>query len=312
MELSLINLAKHFADEAAAWALVESIRWPDGPVCPHCGVIDHAYFIEPKKPRTTRTGKVSYRRLWKCGDCSKQFSVLVGTIFEDSKIPLSKWLLAVHLMCAGKNGTSANELHRTLGITYKSAWFMCHRIRYAMEQGPLSSLLAGTVEADETYIGGKRKRIPGVANTDLKVPVVTLVERDGDAHSRVMPTVTGKTIRHHLTAQVSPDAALMTDESSLYVGAGKDFASHEAVHHRDEEWKRGRAHTNTVEGYFSQLKRSLDGTYHHVSPQHLPRYLAEFDYRYSTRKETDSSRTAQAIRKTAGKRLQYRDTRQKQ
>jgi transposase-like protein len=197
MELTLINLAKHFTDEAAAWELVESVRWEGRPVCPHCGSIDRAYFINPKKPRTSRTGNVSYRRLWKCGDCGKQFSVLVGTIFEDSRIPLSKWLLAIHLMCAGKNGTSANELRRTLMITYKSAWFMCHRIRAAMQDGPLAEMLSGTVEADETYIGGKRKGTPkGRPGPDShKSAVVTLVERSGEARSRAVESVTSKNVR---------------------------------------------------------------------------------------------------------------------
>jgi transposase-like protein len=175
-KLTLSKISDHFSDEAEAYGLVERIRWPNGPVCPHCGSM-HAYYLQSKNgQRRTRTGNVTYRRLWKCADCRKQFSVLVGTIFEDSKIPLSKWLLAVHMMTSGKNGVSAHELHRDLGITYKSAWFMAHRIRYAMERPPLVDKLRGTVEADETYVGGRArgKRGRGAAN---KTPVLTLVER---------------------------------------------------------------------------------------------------------------------------------------
>lgn len=199
--LNLSTIAKHFSSEEAAYELIESLRWPDGPICPHCGSVDHSYFLTPMNGyRTTSTGKVSYRRIWKCGDCRQQFSVLVGTIFEDSKIPLSKWLLAIHLLCQGKNGVSAHELHRTLDITYKSAWFMAHRIRYAMAHQPLAGMLdsteqlSGIVEADETYMGGKAKgkRGRGAAN---KTPVVTLVERDGQARSQVMEHVQARTLR---------------------------------------------------------------------------------------------------------------------
>jgi len=159
-KLTLSTIAKQYHDEAEAYKLIESLRWSNGPVCPHCGSINHAYFLTPKAgARKTRTGAASARRVWKCGDCRKQFSVLVGTIFEDSKIPLSKWLLAIHQLCSDKNGTAAHELHRTLGITQKSAWFMAHRIRYAMERDPLAGMLQGTVEVDETYWGGEAKNM---------------------------------------------------------------------------------------------------------------------------------------------------------
>lgn len=315
-DLTLKDIAGYFADEAAAYERVEQIRWPDGPVCPHCGVIDHAYLLQPKGgQRTTSTGKVSYRRVWKCGDCREQFSVLVGTIFEDSKLPLSKWLFAIHLLCSGKNGVSAHELHRQLGITYKSAWFMAHRIRYAMEQEPLRSKLAGTVEADETYIGGKaqnmhaskrRERITGTGGID-KTPVLTLVQRGGEVRSQVMQgTVSGKTLAPILRAQVAEEARLMTDSFGGYSQVGKEFAAHETVNHLKGEYVRGDVHTNTAEGYFSQLKRSIDGTHHHVSAQHLQRYVGEFDFRYNTRKATDGRRTKRVIEKVGGKRLMYR------
>lgn len=306
VELNLSQIAKRFSDEAEAWKHIEALRWPDGPVCPHCGVVDHAYLLEPKSgARTSRKGTVSARRLWKCGSCRQPFSVLVGTIFEDSKIPLSKWILAFHLMCAGKNGVSAHELHRSLGITYKSAWFMAHRIRLVMERPPLSDKLSGIVEADETYVGGKAKgkRGRGALN---KTPVVTLVERDGAARSKVMKKVTAENVGALLTEHVDQHAALMTDGYPVYRKPGKQFASHQTVDHAKGEYVRGDAHSNTVEGFFSQLKRSIDGTYHHVSERHLDRYLAEFDYRYSNRKVQDGERTARAVKQSAGKRLRYR------
>ncbi len=300
------QIAKYFSDEAEAYKLVERLRWPNGPVCPHCGVIDHAYYLEPKEgPRKTRTGNTSDRRVWKCGACRKQFSVLVGTIFEDSRIPLSKWLLAIHEMCADKNGVSALELSRKLGITYKSAWFMAHRIREAMKRPPLLGKLQGTIEVDETYVGGraKGKRGRGAAN---KTPVVSLVERDGEVRSQVMEQVTSANIGKVMQEHIEPTATVMTDQFQAYKTPGKQFASHEVVDHSKDEYVKGKAHTNTAEGYFSQLKRSIDGTHHHVSEKHLNRYLAEFDYRYSTRKVKDGERTEEAIRRVAGKRLTYR------
>jgi transposase-like protein len=306
---NLSQLAKGFSDEDEAYRLMERIRWPGGRVvCPHCGVVGKAYYLEPKDGhRTTRTGKTTHRRVWKCAECRQQFSVLVGTIFEDSRVPLSKWLLAVHMMCADKNGVAAYELHRTLGVAYRTAWFMAHRIREAMKLPPLVDKLAGTVEADETYIGGKAKgkRGRGALN---KVPVVTLVERDGEARSQAMHAVTSANIDAVLSEQVDEQATIFTDELNVYTTPGKKFAAHETVAHGKGEYSRGEVHINTAEGYFSQLKRSIDGTHHHVSERHLPRYLAEFDYRYSTRKMKDGVRTEQTIRRAAGKRLRYQVT----
>lgn len=308
-KLTLSVIAKHYSDEAAAWEYLEQTRWPNGPICPHCGAVDNAYYLAPQSgERKTRTGKTSFRRLWKCGACRLQFSVLVGTIFEDSHLPVSKWLMAVHLLNAGKNGVSALELSRALGIAYRSAWFMAHRIRYAMTQPPLAGKLSRTVEADETYIGGKRhgKRGRGALG---KTPVFTLVERSGEARSQVMEHVTGESVGAVLNEQVDKNAVLMTDTLPVYQQPGQEFAAHEMVDHSKDEYARdtehGRAYTNTAEGFFSQLKRSIDGTYHHVSAWHLHRYLAEFDYRYTTRKITDGERTVKAIRQAAGKRLHY-------
>lgn len=315
MGLALTDLAEVFNDEAKAYEKLEAIRWPDGPVCPHCGSTE-AHFIEPKDgARLTHTGKETFRRVYRCHnkECRKQFSVLVGTIFGDSHIPLGKWLMAFHLLCSAKNGCSAHELSRQLQITVKSAWFMAHRIRYAMERPPLSNKLQGIVEADETYFGGKSKNMHKAKREQViqgrgtagKTPVVTLVERGGEARSRVMHRVTRENIGKVLSEQVSPTAILNTDTGSAYDPADGFVAEHYKVNHGAGEYVRGTAYTNTVEGYFGQLKRSIDGTHHHVSEQHLNRYLAEFDLRYSTRKMQDSDRTVLMIRKTAGKRLTW-------
>ena len=308
MGLNLATLAKHLTDEAAAWELVESIRWPSGPICPHCHNTDKHYFLEPQSGyRETSTGKRTYRRVWKCASCRKQFSVLVGTVFHGSHIPLSKWLLGIHMMCAGKNGVAAHELHRQLGVTYKTAWFMAHRIRYAMSRSPLGDRLTGTIEADETYIGGKRRgdRRGRPGGASHKTPVVSLVQRDGEVRSTVVADVTGATLGSILKEHVDPDAVLMTDEYAAYKSPAQGFAAHHTVNHSLGEYDRGTVTSNTVEGYFSQLKRSIDGTHHHVSRDHLHRYLGEFDYRYSTRKTTDGERTAKTIRQAAGRRLTY-------
>ncbi len=307
-ELTISTIAKRYSDEDAAYEYIESLRWPSGPICPHCGIVDDATYLAPKNVhRTTSTGKASYRRVWQCNDCRQQFSVLVGTIFEDSKIPLSKWLLAIHMMCAGKNGVAALELQRTLDIAYRSAWFMAHRIRYAMAHESFDKPLEGTVEADETYVGGKAhgKRGRGAAN---KTPVVSLVERGGSVRSRVVTNVNGKNIKDVLQGNISPDATLMTDAYQVYTEPGKMFAAHEVVDHGKGEYVRGDAHTNTAEGFFSQFKRSLDGTHHHVSAKHLHRYTGEFDFRYNSREMTDGERTVLAIEQVAGKRLQYKGT----
>lgn len=305
-EVTLASLMLEIPDELAAYTWLESIRWPNGPICPHCGVIGHAYHLQPKNGgRKTRTGAVSQRKVWKCGDCRKQFTVTIGTCMERSKIPMRKWALAFHLFAGAKNGLSSHELGRLLKISHESAWFMSQRIRYAFTTTTPMTMLTGTVEADETYYGGKRKTIPGVSPFDLKMPVVTLVERDGEARSQVMTNVTGDTIKEFLTDNISGGADLMTDESNVYAPSSEHFASHETVKHKDEEYVRGNVHVNSAEGYFSQLKRSLDGTHHHVTYRHLHRYVGEFDFRYTTRKMKDGERTAAAIRKSAGKRLMY-------
>ncbi len=308
--LNLATLAKHFSDEDAAYDLMESIRWgtPAVPVCPHCGVIGEATRLQGQ--RKSRTGKLSERRVWKCRACRKQFSVLVGTVFERSHVPLAKWLLAVHLMTSNKNGVSAHELHRGLGVAYKTAWFMAHRIRYAMTQSPLREHLRGEVEADETYLGGRHK---GDQGRNEKPPVVTVISREtGEARSRAVDRVSGGTLSRVLAEELHPDAILMTDRYPGYRRIGQEFAEHHTVDHAKKEYARTtynsrRASTNTAEGFFSQLKRSIDGTHHHVSREHLHRYVTEYDYRYSTRKMSDGQRTMKVIRDAEGKRLTYRD-----
>jgi transposase-like protein len=307
--MNLKDLAKHYTDESKARAFVEKLRWPDGAICPHCGAIGESYRLQakPESKSPVRPG------VWKCGGCRTQFTVRVGTIFEDSHIPLSTWLHAIHLLCASKKGMSSHQLHRMLGITYKSAWFMSHRIRYAMSQEPLSSKLKGTVEVDETYIGGKArvgKHGPRYAN---KATVVSLVQRGGKVRSIHWTRVTGANLKQAVRENVEPDAHIMTDDYQAYRGLRKHFKKHSTIRHSWGIYSRKEGndiiHTNTVEGFFSLLKRGVIGTFHHVSKQHLHRYLSEFDFRYNARKIDDGERAILAIKGTTGKRLTYRDSR---
>lgn len=303
---NLSDLAKHFSDEDAARALLEQMRWgQDGAVCPRCGGAD------PYKLTAKATSKKPGRKgLYKCRACRKQFTATVGTIFEDSHISLSKWMLAIHLIAASKKGMSAHQLHRMLGITYKSAWFMAHRLRYAMTQEPIATKLKGIVEADETYIGGKRKGKfatgrPGFVR-EGKTPVVALVERGGRVRATVMPKVQALEVRSYIQANVEQNVRLMTDESRLYDGIGKELASHETVKHSIKEYVRGDVHTNTVEGLFSLLKRGITGTYHHIGEGHVHRYVDEFAFKYDTRKMSDHERAELTVQGAEGKRLTYR------
>lgn len=303
--------AKIYYDDEAARRHFEAIRWPNGPECPHCGVVGEATELQGK---STRPG------VYKCKACRKPFSATVGTLFERSKIPLCKWLLATYLMCASKKGISAHQLWRMLGFgSYRTAWFMAHRIRESMRElhpkdaGPMGGE-GKVVEADETFVGGKErnkhvsKRNPKNIGGTGKEIVFGLVERGGRVRTQVVKSVSAKTLRPIMTTQIDRATALMTDDAGQYRHMHKDFA-HEVVNHSILEYVRGNAHTNTIEGYFSILKRGIHGVYHHVSPQHLKRYLAEFDFRYNERAAldvNDEERTRKAIEGVRGKRLTYR------
>jgi transposase-like protein len=296
-DLTLDQIMRRFSTDEKAREYLEAIRWPEGPVCPHCGCIERIYPIESNPAKGVRPG------LFQCNNCEGQFTFTVGTIFEKSKIPLRKWLVAWYMLCSSKKGVSALQIQRQLGIgSYRSAWFMMHRIRYALRDPIFDDKLGGTVEGDETYIGGVRHG-KGRAYKGNKTAVVSLVERGGRVRSRVMHKVTGRNLETVLRANVAADANLMTDELPAYTKPGRMFKSHRTVNHGRKEYVRGAVHTNTVEGYFANLKRGIDGIYHHVGSQHLAQYLGEFDFRYNTRKLSDGERTVAGIAKAEGKRL---------
>jgi len=302
-----------FNDEAAARAHLEAIRWPNGPFCPHCGEAEN---VKRLAGESHRPG------LHQCNSCRQHFTVTVGTVMERSHIPLHKWVLGFHLMAASKKGVSAHQLHRMLGVTYKSAWFMAHRIREAMTD-PTPSPLGGEgkiVEADETYLGKaenaaavvKRRYAPtkgGKVGPGGKRPIVALVERGGEVRAFHMPKVTADNIRDALVRHASRQSRLHTDESNLYPKVGAEFASHETVRHSAKEYVRGDVHTNSAEGFFGVLKRGMRGVYQHCGEQHLQRYLNEFAFRYSNRSRLgveDAERARLAMRGADGKRLLYR------
>jgi transposase-like protein len=313
--LSIPALAKQIPDEASAYMFLEELRWGDQPVCPHCGSVGQHYFLKAQgEGRRTRTGKISDRRVWKCRDCRKQFSALTGTIFHGSKISVRTWIFVTYEMCASKNGVSSREIERKYELTPKSAWFMCHRIREAMKRDENGELLSGVVISDETWIGGKprnrhlHQRYEEGYAADHKTPVLSLVDTEsGEVRSQVVPNVRGDTLKAAIASEVDlPATTLHTDNAMAYTHIGWTAAGHESVNHAMSEYVRDGVTTNHAEGYFSQLKRSIDGTHHAVSREHLPRYLAEFDYRYSTRKVSDTQRMARLIGQAAGRRLTYR------
>ena len=308
-----------YNDPEAAREYLESVRWPRGPICPHCGAVDRISKLN---------GKAHRPGVYDCGHCRDQFTVTVGTVFERSKISLDKWLLAASLMAASKKGISSKQIERMLGVTYKTAWFMTHRLREAMKSpgGIMGS--GGIVEADETYVGGKeknkhrskrdRKHIGGVG----KQMVFSLVERGGKVRSHHLPSVNADNLRPILNAQLdTAKTKLMTDGEGQYRILASMFASHESVNHGAGEYVRGDVHTNTVEGYFSIFKRGIIGTFHHVSAQHLQRYVTEFDFRYNHREtkvkidgkwakagHSDAERTDALLKGISGKRLTYKRT----
>lgn len=293
-----------FTNEEAAREYLESIRWPKGPVCPHCGGADRQYRIEANPAKGVRDGLLS------CGHCTKQYTVTVGTVFEDSKIPLHKWVYANHLICSSKKGISSKQLERVLGVTYKTAWFMSHRLRAGMGGTPTGQLGGGgkVVEADETYYGRKRDRKVRVG-MEHKQKIFSLVERGGKVRSFHVPSVTGANLKPIIRAHVDRKTRIHTDEFGAYSKLGKEFAAHETVTHGAHEYVRGDVTTNTIEGYFSILKRGLTGIYQCVSEQHLQRYVDEFDFRYNNRESlgvNDEERAVAVLKQIHGKRLTYR------
>ncbi|MGA9390800.1 MAG: IS1595 family transposase [Candidatus Sulfotelmatobacter sp.] len=299
-----------FTNEDKALEFFEKQRWPEGPVCPKCGEIDNAYKLAGK---TTRKG------LYKCAGCRKTFTVKMRSIFEDSHIPLHKWFYAIHLMCSSKKGISAYQFHRMTAtfygekVSYRTAWFMFHRIRFAMTQHPMIDKLRGVVEVDEVYIGPKEKGIGGGAGNRLskKRPVVALVDRErGKVRSFPVPRVTLENIKPIMKEHVEVGSTIQTDEAMVYHFMKDEFPKHDVVNHKAKEYSRyedGRhITTNTVEGYFSLLKRGVYGTYHHIGVPYLQQYLNEFDFRYNNRKVTDMERADLAMKACEGKRLTLR------
>lgn len=299
----------YFHDETAAFAFVEAVIWNGEPVCPHCGCVGRIYAIKPNPDKKVRIG------LKKCGDCRKQFTVRVGTIFEDSHLPMTKWLQAIFLMCASKKGVSAHQLHRTLECTYKTAWFLEHRIREAMRSGSLAPFGgAGTpVEVDETFIGrepGHPKKAGGYGH---KLKVLTLLDREtGVARSHVVDDLKPSTLYPILRENIAKEARVMTDDAMYYRRLEGEFAEHGTTKHASGEYVSRTdptIHTNTVEGFFGIFKRGMRGVYQKASKKHLHRYLAEFDFRYSNRSALgieDQERAGIALKGFVGKRLTYR------
>ena len=305
--LNLVTLAQKYADADTARELFEAMRWPNGACCPRCQNDGKSGKAISKIVGKAKSESPARKGLYFCGACRKQFTATVGTIFEGSHIPLSKWLMALFIVCSSKKAVSAHQLHRMLGLTYKSAWFMAHRIRFALGSKP--EKLSGTVEVDETYIGGKggdkRKLYYG------KTPVVALIERDGKMQARVVPTVTEKNLGKCLNETVDKTAVLNTDDHAGYRRQGKKFQRHDVVVHSKYEYARpnadgSKAHVNSCESFFALLKRGVHGAWHCVSPEHLPKYANEFAFRWNHRKMTDGERMCAAIPFTEGVRMFYR------
>ena len=295
-----------FTDETAAREALEAVVWPDGPTCPHCGNADASKIAE-LTTKSVRPG------LYYCNECKGQFTATVGTVFERSKIPLTKWWFAMHLIGSSKKGISSHQLHRILGISYKSTWFMMHRIREAMRSDDLAPMggVGGIVEVDETFIGRKEGSIKRRGHGH-KNPVLSLVDRESkQARSFHVDGTSAADIIPIIKANVAKETAMMTDEGGHYFTLSDHFASHESVSHKADEYVRGDVHTNTVENFYSVFKRGMKGVYQHCSEKHLHRYLSEFDFRYSNRSAIgveDAERVTKIAAGITGKRLTYRRT----
>jgi transposase-like protein len=304
-DLTLDEINQRFASEDTAREYIETILWPNGPTCPHCKNNDQSkiWKIKSNPDKKIRAG------LHRCASCNKEFTCTVGTIFEDSHIPLRKWLIAWYLVCSSKKGISSLQLQRILDLgSYRTALFMTHRIRHAIKDPVFNDKLSGTVEVDETYVGGKKKYV-GRGSLKGKVPVVSLLERGGRVRSQVMKRITGKTLKAAIHKNVMVLSEIHTDENRSYCAVRSLYDHHTVKHAMGEYVRREKDRlvtTNGVEGYFSLLKRGIVGTFHHVSEQHLPLYLAEFDHRHNFRKVSDGERTVAALKKATGKRLTYR------
>ena len=298
-----LNQVSAFSEDEAR-ETIERIIWPNGPVCAHCGTTENV---------TRLQGKAHRAGLFQCNNCHEQFTVTVGTIFEDSHLPLRKWLMAFALLCSAKKGISALQLQRELDLgSYRTAWHLAHRIRLAMSREPLAGLLKGRVEVDETYVGGKPRPEAGAVpskrgRSTKKTPVVALVERNGRVRAHTVAHVDGATLKQAIRDNVDRNSMILTDEFASYRGIGDEFRwGHFTVNHSAGEYARGGAHTNTVESFFALLKRGVIGSFHHISKQHLDRYCDEFSFRWDHRSTTDSARTETAIRQSQGRRLSYR------
>jgi transposase-like protein len=300
----------YFHDEAAAFAALEGILWPEGPICPHCGATDRISRLEGVKDKK---GRVRLG-LWKCYHCRKQLTVRKGTVFESSHLKLHQWLQAAYLLCSSKKGISSNQLARTLGVTVKTGWFASHRIREALRAGELRVPFGsggGAVESDETFIG-RKEGVPVRRGYAHKQAVLSLIDRDTkQVRSFYIDGTSAKDVLPILKANIAKEATVMTDEAGQYTNLNEEFARHEFVVHSAEEYVRGDVHTNNFEGFYSVFKRGMKGVYQHCREKHLHRYLAEFDFRYNNRIALgidDMSRTTEALRGIVGKRLTYRDS----
>lgn len=291
-EMSAIDVGRLTEDEART--ILENILWPDGPVCPHC-----------KSQNTTRIVAKSTKvrdGLLQCNGCRGQFTVTVGTVMHRSHITLRQWVQAFHSMCSHKKGVSALQLQRNLGLkSYQAAWHLAHRVRFAMRQAPMKAVLKGTVEVDETYVGGKSRLGKRGRGSERKTPVVALVERGGRMRAKVVERVSAKELKGAIRENVRKSAAIMTDGFPSYRGLGREFkGGHETVNHGERQYVRGDVHVNSAESFFALLKRGVHGTFHHVSKHHLHRYCDEFGFRWDHRKVTDGERTVEAIKGSEG------------
>ena len=288
----------YFADPQRCLDLLVAMRWPHGPVCPRCNSVEHGY--------------LKSRSVWQCKSCRKQYTAKLGTIFEDSPLPLNKWFCALWMITSAKNGVSSYEIHRALKVTQKTAWFMMHRLRLALQKGSIDRKLMGEVEVDETYIGGKGrnmhvdKRIKLQRNEGFfrKAVVVGMLERKGEVRTAMLARASGKLLEAAIKEHVVPGSALYSDEFRSYQHVGKEYA-HQVINHA-EKYVEGNVHTNNIECYWSLLKRGIKGTYVSVEPFHLFRYLDEQSFRFNTRKDNDQGRFMLALSQISGKRIEYK------